>query len=292
MQKQISYVVFFFLCSSLCHASWFSDSIEGFMQFEYSIEPFDKPEVDIDGEKKPFPFHKLSESASTYTHIPLELSSSLNWSGYAAVTSFSHPASHSVSDVSGSWTVPNLTPTPDTSYSACWVGIDGYTSPTVEQIGSIQIWDQGEQQNLIFFEMYPRGAFQIVGFPINPGDVLGAEVSYLGENTFQLSIANYTKHVYTIVPTSYTNHFSAKRNSAEWIIEAPSSVNTVLPLANFGVVPFTNCLATINNRTGAINNSHWKYDPLTMTTQDHVVKAAPSVLIGNGTAFSITWEHE
>src|SRR3989442_10465896 len=55
---------------------------------------------------------------------------STNWSGYAVTG-----ASGSVTDVKGSWTVPAIQGTcPDTNqYSSVWVGIDGFSSATLQQ---------------------------------------------------------------------------------------------------------------------------------------------------------------
>jgi Peptidase A4 family len=58
------------------------------------------------------------------------VSDSTNWSGYAVTgASFTHAA--------GSWIVPtvNCSKTPNT-FAAFWVGIDGWTSSTVEQTGT------------------------------------------------------------------------------------------------------------------------------------------------------------
>lgn len=54
-----------------------------------------------------------------------------NWSGYAVTVS-------SLTVAKGSWTVPavNCSKTPNT-YAAFWVGIDGYSSSTVEQTGTL-----------------------------------------------------------------------------------------------------------------------------------------------------------
>ena len=55
-----------------------------------------------------------------------------NWSGYVITA----PAG-SVSDVTGSWVVPGVTCAPgETSFASFWIGIDGDSSPTVEQIGT------------------------------------------------------------------------------------------------------------------------------------------------------------
>jgi hypothetical protein len=56
---------------------------------------------------------------------------STNWSGYAVTGS-------KFTQAQGSWTVSavNCKKTPNT-YSAFWVGLDGYSSETVEQTGTI-----------------------------------------------------------------------------------------------------------------------------------------------------------
>src|SRR5205085_2647872 len=67
---------------------------------------------------------------------------SSNWCGYAAFTHRRHqtkPLKKSVEAVSGSWKVPSVFKTHSRDcYSAIWVGIDGVSSPTVEQIGTEQ----------------------------------------------------------------------------------------------------------------------------------------------------------
>jgi hypothetical protein len=57
---------------------------------------------------------------------------SYNWSGYAITGS-----KGSTTDVKGSWVVPavNCSAAP-AGYSAFWVGIDGFSSSSVEQIGT------------------------------------------------------------------------------------------------------------------------------------------------------------
>ena len=225
-------------------------------------------------------------------HMPVRQSTSLNWSGYAAATSLTRPSSSSVTAVEGSWTVPTLSPLPGHTYSSAWVGIDGYSSSTVEQIGTEHDWTPTGQQNYAWFEMYPQNGYELVGFPVNKGDNMGATVVYKGRNVFQLTIVNYTHEVYTVVPTSYTTVRNAKRNSAEWIVEAPSSESGVLPLAKFGTIAMTNCTATINGKTAPINSTAWKNDPLTMTTMSGIPKAVPSKLSSNGQSFTVTWKHQ
>jgi len=233
----------------------------------------------------------VSSGKGSYRLDGLLESSSTNWSGYAAILN-SRNINNTVTAVTGTWIVPALSPTPDNAYSSIWVGIDGYSNGTVEQIGTEQDWINGTQQNYAWFEMYPAGAYLIVGFPVQVGDVITAYVRYMSRNTFQLTIYNNTKRVYAVIPSSYTQSSRALRSSAEWIVEAPSSNTGVLPLAHFNNATFGNCYATISLSTGAINFPFWKHDQLTMVTPTGTVKALPSNLTPNGAGFTVAWEHE
>jgi hypothetical protein len=134
----------------------------------------------------------------------------------------------------------------------------------VEQLGTESDWTSKGQNNYAWFEMYPAGGYLINGFPVVAGDTISAEVKYLGNNVYQLTIMNETHPASFVVPTSYTTTAAGLRTSAEWIAEAPSSRGGVLPLANFGTVKFFNCQATIGPATGPIDTAGWFVDPLTM----------------------------
>lgn len=233
-----------------------------------------------------------SAQQAIFPHITIRESTSLNWSGYAAATSLRSPATGSVTAVSGTWIVPTLTPLRGHTYSAFWVGIDGYSSGTVEQLGTEQDYTSLGQSNYAWFEIFPRNSFLIVGFPVNQGDQISASVKYKGKNVFVLSMTNHTQKVTTTIPTSQTTLKGAQRSSAEWIVEAPSTYSSVLPLADFGTGHFSNCTAIINGVTGPINSGNWMNDPLTMETQNGIQKAVPSSLTGGGESFTVTWEHE
>lgn len=228
---------------------------------------------------------------ATHPHIAFANGTSTNWGGYVAATNLRSPSTKVVSNVTGSWTVPTLTATPDDAYSAIWVGIDGFSNGTVEQIGTSHDWVSGAQSDYAWFEMYPAGSYEIVGFPLNPGDVIVGTVTYKSGSNFALSLQNVTQNVKTTIPSWYTQSSRAKRSSAEWIVEAPY-LNGILPLADFGIAGLTNCTCKINNHTGGINDSHWANEAITMVTANHTVKALPSNLSNGGTSFSVTWEHE
>jgi len=213
--------------------------------------------------------------------IKIREGTSTNWSGYASVSNINKPANNFVTDVKGSWTVPTLTCGSSATYSAIWVGIDGYTSNTVEQLGTEQDCSGGTQQNYVWYEMYPKNSYNVSNFPIYPGDVMTAEVKYTGSGKFQLSITDTTH------PNSFSQPFtskSAKISSAEWVMEAPWW-GGVLPLANFGTVTFTNAQYkdSAGNAFAIDGKGAGTYDAITMndpsgghSTPSGLTNAGPS----------------
>src|ERR1700693_5866275 len=135
-----------------------------------------------------------------------------NWAGYVAATDLSIPLKHSVTDVRGSWRVPAVSSSGALdSASATWVGIDGSSDNTVEQIGTEQDWTAGAPVYYAWFEMYPAPGFMLTMFPVQPGDEISAEVQAIAKNKFVLSISNLTQNV----GFSITKKRSAKGTSAE-----------------------------------------------------------------------------
>jgi hypothetical protein len=219
--------------------------------------------------------------------IHIDQSTSSNWGGYAVQST-----SGSVTSVKGSWVVPSVTGAKrTTAYSSFWVGIDGYISNTVEQIGTDSDIQNGRATYYAWFEFYPNPAYQLLRFPVRPGDVISASVTY-SSGTFTASITDQsTKKTFT---TSSTMP-SASRSSAEWIAEAPSSNQGILPLANFGTVTFSSCTANVGNGPQSIlsfgplatSTTGTGYDPITIIQP--AATATPTALTGTGDYFSVQW---
>jgi len=228
-----------------------------------------------------------ADNVQSAPRIKLKEGTSSNWSGFASASNISSPSSNYVKEVKGTWTVPTLTCGPSSTYSSAWVGIDGYSDGTVEQLGTESDCSQGIQKNYAWYEMYPKSSHLITGISVHPGDVFNAKVTYVGNNNFQLSITDVT------TGKSYSNTFKthANRSSAEWIVEAPYS-GGVLPLANFGTMTFTNAQFTDNagNVHAIDGNGLGTFDPITMK-QPSGVTSTPSALTDSGTAssFSVTY---
>lgn len=209
-------------------------------------------------------------SAKSYARV------SGNWCGYVAESSMSSPLNGFIVSVKGSWTIPVLTPNASmNTYVAIWIGIDGFSDGTVEQIGTEQEVINGVQQNYAWIEMYPNTAQTIFGMTINTGDHINASALYKGSNYYAFSITDLT----TGKAYSRTLRANAQRQSAEWIVEAPSSNGGILPLASFSRVRFGDAAFSDSTHTGNT------IDGRGLGTYDAIIirdpaggNAAPSVL--------------
>jgi hypothetical protein len=157
---------------------------------------------------------------------------SSNWSGWAVTgTAFT--------SAQGSWVVPtgDCTSRFGDSYAAFWVGLDGYTSDTVEQTGTLIecVGRRAEYAN--WYEFYPSNLVEISSVPVSPGNKISASVVYAGGESFTTTITNETTGKSFSITQSVSG---AQRTSAEWIAEAPCCTvfGGILPLANFGTADF------------------------------------------------------
>jgi hypothetical protein len=201
---------------------------------------------------------------------------STNWAGYAATGSGPYTT------VSASWTQPavDCTETPR-GYSDFWVGLDGDTSKTVEQIGTEANCIGGAASYAAWFEMFPKRPV-IYANTVAPGDSLTASVTSVPKGRFQLTITDTTQGW---SQTTTQKRRSAKRASGEVIAEAPATRKGVLPLADFAQASFAE--ATLDG--APLTEATPGIEPVTMVSGS-TVKATPSG-IGGG-AFSVSWQHE
>ncbi|HTT26720.1 MAG TPA: G1 family glutamic endopeptidase [Thermoplasmata archaeon] len=214
---------------------------------------------------------------------------STNWAGFAISTS-----NGAVTDVKGSWIVPKVQGKCPSGYqySSFWVGIDGYSSNSVEQIGTDSDCQSGSAVYYAWFEFYPNPSHLISAITVSPGNIISAEVKWASPKfTVTLKDLNTSQ---SFSKTSKTTH---SRSSAEWIAEAPSSGSGILPLANFGTVRFGNFstgltgtdAAKISGKSGGIGA--FSNIQITMiNSAGTATKASPSALTPDGTSFNVTWK--
>lgn len=207
---------------------------------------------------------------------------STNWSGYA-------DNAGPVTSVSGSWTVPTLScPSSGSTYVAIWVGIDGYSSSTVEQTGVLGQCSGGKASYSAWYEFYPSASVTISGFTVKPGDSVSASVTYAsitGQFTTTITDGGQTS-------TTSGTVSGAARSSAEWIVERPELCSvfrcSLSTLSNFGSTSFTSASASIGLTTGSI--SAFSDVAITMVgSSSGPVLAEPSSLSTDGTSFSVAY---
>ena len=220
---------------------------------------------------------------------------SSNWSGYAVTG-----APGSITDVKGSWIVPaaNCASSPSTSYASFWVGIDGFSSNTVEQTGTDSDCSSGTPTYYAWYEFYPHFAYYVPNMTaIHAGDVISAEVSFSGGH-FTVSITDVTAGTSFSKSVKMSN---AQRSSAEWIIEAPYS-GGILPLADFGTVSFGSdsthvsltCDATVGGASAPMGSAAFAANLVEITmvaSNGTTVKSQPSPLSADGTSFTDAWKN-
>jgi peptidase A4-like protein len=218
-------------------------------------------------------------------------SQSTNWSGYAAFQ-----GGTTFTTVRGRWVQPAATCSSiKTQYASFWIGIDGYNSNSVEQIGTDSDCTGGNNTHPVYyawFEIFPAPPTNL-NLAIHVGDQIAARISS-ANGRFRLTITNVTTGRTFSTTEKYT---PAALSSAEWIAEAPSGCSAhschVLPLANFGTVKFTGSYTTGDGHVGTISDPAWHNDRITMVTPGpgSTAKAIPSALNANGSSFSVDWQH-
>jgi hypothetical protein len=157
---------------------------------------------------------------------------SSNWSGYAQTG-----GNGAFSSVSASWTQPTAHCTSrQDQYAAFWVGLDGYSSSSVEQTGTDSDCDGTTPDYYGWYEMYPANPVYYDN-PVAPGDSISASVTFSGSETYTLVL---TDHTQGWTQKQVINESGLDRSSAEVITEAPccTASGGILPLADFGTVSY------------------------------------------------------
>ena len=211
--------------------------------------------------------------------------SSYNWAGYADVSS----TNGTFTKVSGAWTVPAVTCTKEDRITSDWVGLDGFSSSTVEQDGTVSQCFEGRAVYYTWYEMYPAGTIA-VGTSVSPSDKISASVSRSGSSyTLAVTDSTHTANSFSVNKTCATT--TCVDTSAEWIAERPAYSIGIVPEAQFSTVPFSAASETAAGRTSTISGySGTNYDMTTIDATGTYDIATVSGLTG-GNAFKATWKN-
>jgi hypothetical protein len=194
---------------------------------------------------------------------------SINWSGYADVES----SSQTLSAVSGQWTMPAVQCLPrpyqnQDAFLAQWVGLDGVTDSTVEQLGTAAQCFEGVTYYYVWYEMYPSGTVEegttaCIDDNVNcprPGDRISASVSVKpgtgGNNNYTLALHDYTRPDESFSVSQECAATTCADSSAEWVVERPAVLVSlgaqILPLADYRNTSFTQATETSGGKTAGI----------------------------------------
>jgi hypothetical protein len=230
---------------------------------------------------------RVAASPASLSNFGTTVSSS-NWAGYAV------EAGSKFTKVSGSWVEPSVVGSCPTTarYASIWVGIDGYASKTVEQLGTDADCSGGSAVYYAWYEMYPAASVNIATLTIHPGDHISASVTVSGAQ-FTLKMSDTTtRGTFSIHKTGS----GLAQSSAEWIVEAPEICTpgcTLTHLNDFGKVRFTAAEATTGGTLSPVSAFTTGGGPFQITMTNGAgtkVHALPSALGTTGETFTVTWK--
>jgi hypothetical protein len=209
---------------------------------------------------------------------------SLNWSGFADTSSTS--TADDFTYVSGRWTIPAVSclPAPYQNQDAFvgnWVGLDGFTDQTVEQLGTAAMCYENVVYYYVWYEMYPgasaeEGTAECINDNVDcpqPGDQISASVAVTpgsaGENNYTLSLTDYTHPQESFSVTQQCAADVCADSSAEWIVERPalepaSGLIEFTPLVDYGRTGFSQGSLVANGRPSSIGGFQGAVDSIPM----------------------------
>lgn len=207
---------------------------------------------------------------------------STNWSGYAdSGMSFRKSIS--------TWTEPAIAcPTRQLQIAVFWVGIDGFSSGTVEQDGTLAECYLGSAFYFTWWEMFPTNDIQAVGSTVRPGDKITASVVRTGTK-YALKVTDSTTRGNSFSVTQRCASSVCANSSDEVIGEAPSGERGEFPLPHF--TPWTpgSIVFATTTSTGDVSTFRPTYQ-ITMVGDAGYALASPSAL-KSGNKFTDTWRN-
>jgi hypothetical protein len=172
-----------------------------------------------------------------------------NWSGIVNTA----PGTGSKYDlVEGEWIIPNAYPNSTKAngvyLAATWIGIDGWGSGDVLQAGTNSecVVSNGvttSQSAFPWYEWYPSFWIAISNFPVHPGDTIWGEVYAESSTEGYIFLYNVGAGTYTSATFAAPSGTSLQGNSAEWIVEDPSTGSSEYLFPNYGSTAFFDCYA-------------------------------------------------
>jgi hypothetical protein len=174
------------------------------------------------------------------------------WGGYMAASLFPVVTI----SVEGKWVYPNYDGVPWLSSQASWVGIGGNGKTKSLLQAGIMVWNPlGVPMTVPFYmTVNSDGSWtKVCGWeyslsPPSPGDIIQTEITQVGNNQWQIYVADITKRWTPWMPVVT---FQPDTTSAEWIHEL---VRGPLGVADFDSVTFQEARLTVNGNSYKVGN--------------------------------------
>jgi hypothetical protein len=215
------------------------------------------------------PAHAQTTLVLAVANAPYVGQDSSNWAGY--VISSGGPL---VTEASGQWKVPELdcARTPAGGL-ATWVGIGGAigaggtSTGELLQTGVTTSCNAGSQSNIAWWEEYPstpNSEIDFSGLALAPGDVVRASVYKAAGDTWVTRLDDLTTGESGVMVTgegwgvsfdgsgtfsdqgSTANLFYSGGTSAEWIAEDYEQAGSLVPLAAYGTLTFSQLTTSLS----------------------------------------------
>ena len=224
--------------------------------------------VGVSDSATPAPASATATLSLSVVEPPYSGQGSTNWSGY--VVSSPGPL---VTEAVGRWTVPTLdcSATPNGG-AATWVGIGGALSPSggssgvLLQTGITTDCVSGSQVDHAWWEHYPsspNNEILFTGVDVAPGDSIEASVYQAASGAWVTRVDDLTTHVSGVMVTgegwgasldgsgsfstqgSTASLYYSGGTSAEWIVEDYQESGTLVPLADYGTITFSELMTSL-----------------------------------------------
>jgi hypothetical protein len=155
---------------------------------------------------------------------------SSSWGGY-----YLSGSAGAFSSVSADWTAPTATCVAGSQFASFWVGLDGLTSSSVEQVGTEADCSGGKPTYFGWYDLFPAVPVNFSN-KVSPGDAMTASVTFSGTRTFTLVLQDATAGW---TQTITQNAAGLQRSSAEVVISGPGAGSK---LTNFGKLSYSDCM--------------------------------------------------
>jgi hypothetical protein len=168
--------------------------------------------------------------------------------------------------ISADWNVPTPHCTSASTSASIWIGLDGYSSPTVEQTGIDVDCVGGTPQYFGWYELYPAGPVDFSN-TVHAGDSMAASVTASGKSQFTLTLEDVTQGWSKVIHQSLAG---AALSSAEAIVTDPDSLTC----------------STVDFTAVTVDGS-----PLGSENPVKVTGGNPGIIVSpvKGSAFNVSW---